>query len=169
MSSNGEEAQMFPIDLELSQAVSAEVEATLTDQQAATIAGRRYGKTPSDDTPDWKRRQAIRTPAPRLLETTVPMRINRLNPQERHEVQSLIRSMKLRKIIRRTLAEAYWARQDTELANLTSASASHASMQKLRAAVRRQESLRSYNGTSTTSVDLSTQLVTRGPALIQAD
>lgn len=57
---------------------------------------------------DWKRRQAIEMPLPTLLAPTIPQRINRLNPQERTELGRLIRSMKLRKIIRRTLAEAFW-------------------------------------------------------------
>lgn len=65
---------------------------------------------------DWMRRQAIKLPLPTLLVPTLPDRINRLNPQERAEIGRLIKSMKLRKIIRRTLAEAFWARESHEIA-----------------------------------------------------
>lgn len=64
---------------------------------------------------DWKRRQAIQPPAPTWLAPTLPERINRLNPSERHQLSSLIKSMKLRKIIRRTLAEAFWAGETERL------------------------------------------------------
>lgn len=56
--------------------------------------------------PEWKRRQAIQPSRGRYIEPTLPERINRLNPSERAQLSSLIRSLKLRKIIRRTLAEA---------------------------------------------------------------
>ena len=47
-----------------------------------------------------------------LLVPTLPTRINRLNPQERAEVKQIIRGLKLRKIVRRTLAEAFWAGEE---------------------------------------------------------
>lgn len=89
--------------------------------------------------PEYKRQQRIAREKLRTvmyLQPTLPERINRLNPQERHEIKRLIGSMKLRKIIRRTLAEAFWSRdQSTSMSD---------SMQKLRATVKAHESLQSY-------------------------
>jgi hypothetical protein len=50
-----------------------------------------------------------------LLVPTLPTRIARLNPAERGEVQRIIKSMKLRKVIRRVLAEAHWEREVQQL------------------------------------------------------
>lgn len=100
---------------------------------------------------DWKRRQAIQPARPRYIEPTLPERINRLRPSERHELQTLIKSMKLRKIIRRTLAEAFW---DGETAKIASAAGD--SMQRLRATVRAHESLVSYERALTGSPDATT-------------
>lgn len=61
------------------------------------------------------------------MEPTIHSRLNRLNPAERNEARRIIHSMKLRKVIRRVLAEAYWSRP-------TNAN----SMQQLRSAVREQ-------------------------------
>lgn len=85
---------------------------------------------------------------------TLPERINRLNPSERHDLQSLIRSMKLRKIVRRTLAEAFWAREEAQPAL--------DSMQRLRQTVREHASSMSYERALTSfeppalSVDFAT-------------
>lgn len=57
---------------------------------------------------EWKRRQAIQPSVGTLLAPTLPERINRLNPSERHQLSTMIRSLKLRKIVKRTLAEAFW-------------------------------------------------------------
>lgn len=95
---------------------------------------------------DWKRRQTIQPRAGTLLAPTLPERINRLNPSERHQLGTLIRSMKLRKIVRRTLAEAFWqgeARKDA-------LSAQQGSMQRLRESVKARESLTSYDRALTT-------------------
>lgn len=111
----------------------------------------------------WERRQAVQLPAPRYVEPTLPERINRLNPRERHEVKQLIRSMKLRKIIRRTLAEAFWNRQSDEIhAAQTSDSAT---MQRLRATVRTRESLQSYESALTSFELVMTQI--QQPTLIE--
>lgn len=93
---------------------------------------------------DWKRRQAIQPSLGRLIAPTLPERINRLNPSERAQVSSLIKSMKLRKIVRRVLAEAFWERESAELAASLRPQYEPRSMQRLRAAVRTQESMRSY-------------------------
>lgn len=107
------------------------------------------------------------------LEPTLPERINRLNPSERAQVANLIRSLKLRKIIRRTLAEAFWAREANELEQVTRIMGHEpASMRRLKAAVRSQESLANYERALTPSVDavdLSTQLAIRGPGLVEID
>jgi hypothetical protein len=95
---------------------------------------------------EWQRRQAIKPAPPRYIEPTLPERINRLRPSERHELSRLIRSLKLRKIIRRTLAEAFWNGQAQQIA-----SASLDSMQKLRATVKAHESLQSYERALTDS------------------
>lgn len=96
-------------------------------QELFLAGGRSTGKTDFADSllrqqaardlerADWKRRQAIQPPAPTWLAPTLPERINRLNPSERHQLSCLIRSMKLRKIIRRTLAEAFWAGETERL------------------------------------------------------
>lgn len=68
----------------------------------------RRGLTQQREHDDWVRRQAIELPQPTLLAPTIPDRINRLNPQERAELGQLIRSLKLRKIVRHTLARAFW-------------------------------------------------------------
>lgn len=98
-------------------------------------------------------KEAIRTlPKPRgALEPTLPERINRLNPSERHTLRLIVRSLKLRKIIRRTLAEAFWARE----AERARAGVS-ASMQRLRAAARSHESSTRYERALTASVDALT-------------
>lgn len=90
---------------------------------------------------EWKRRQAIQPSAGTWLSPTLPERINRLNPSERHQLSSIIRSMKLRKIIRRTLAEAFWQREEQK---------THDSMQQLRATLKGRESLTSYESALTT-------------------
>lgn len=89
--------------------------------------------------PEWKRRQAIQTSRGRYIEPTLPERINRLNPSERAQLSSLIRSLKLRKIIRRTLAEAFWDGEAQKLHDAASVS-----MAKLRAAGRSAALLQSY-------------------------
>ncbi len=98
------------------------------------------GREPSD----WKRRQAIQPAAPRYIEPTLPERINRLRPSERHELASLIKRLKLRKIIRRTLAEAFWDGEAKKIALATHGRGWNASMQTLRATVRAHESLTNY-------------------------
>lgn len=100
---------------------------------------------------DWKRRQAIKPAPPRYIEPTLPERINRLSPSERHELGTLIRSLKLRKIIRRTLAEAFW---DGEVRKMNDAATE--SMRKLRATARSAELLMSYERGLTASVDATT-------------
>lgn len=96
---------------------------------------------------DWKRRQAIQPSPPRYIEPTLPDRIARLNPSERHDLGRLIRSMKLRKIIRRTLAEAFWNREAETI--VAAQSNEHATMQRLRAAVHTRESSPSYDSVLT--------------------
>ena len=49
------------------------------------------------------------------MEPTLQSRINRLNPGERHEVRAIINRLKLRKIIRKTLAEAFWRGPPTHI------------------------------------------------------
>lgn len=95
---------------------------------------------------DWKRRQAIQPSAGTLLAPTLPERINRLNPSERHQLGTLIKSMKLRKIIRRTLAEAFWQGEALKDA----LSSQQGSMQRLRESVKARESLTSYDRALTT-------------------
>lgn len=90
---------------------------------------------------DWKRRQAIQPSAGVWLAPTLPERINRLNPSERHQLSRMIRSLKLRKIIKRTLAEAFWQREEQK---------THDSMQQLRTMLRVRESLTSYENALTT-------------------
>lgn len=94
---------------------------------------------------DWKRRQAIQPSAGTLLAPTLPERINRLNPSERHQLGTLIKSMKLRKIVRRTLAEAFWQGEERK-----ALSNQQESMQKLRESVKARESLTSYDRALTT-------------------
>lgn len=89
---------------------------------------------------EWKRRQAIQPSLGTWLTPTLPERIARLNPMERHDLGRLIRSMKLRKIIRRTLAEAFWARETQTIAEAQR----EGTMARLRAAVRQQESMQAY-------------------------
>lgn len=91
---------------------------------------------------EWKRRQALQPSRGALLTPTLPERINRLNPSERHDLGCLIRSLKLRKIIRRTLAEAFWNRE-AEQVHAAQMSDS-ATMQRLRAAVRTQKAEQVY-------------------------
>lgn len=99
---------------------------------------------------DWKRRQAIQPSAGTWLAPTLPERINRLNPSERHQLSSIIQSLKLRKIVRRVLVEAFWERETNELTRLTqSRSSDSGSMRRLRAAVRAQESMKSYESALT--------------------
>lgn len=95
---------------------------------------------------EWKRRQALQPSAGTWLSPTLPERINRLRPSERHEVQALIKSLKLRKIVRRTLAEAFWAREtQTAAQELYEDPRFYGhSMQRLRATVRAHESLTNY-------------------------
>ena len=102
----------------------------MTDTQHDSESGRTRS--------EWQRRQAIQPAPPRYIEPTLPERINRLRPSERHELASLIKSMKLRKIIRRTLAEAFWNGETAKIA------ASADSMQGLRTTVKAHESLMSY-------------------------
>lgn len=97
---------------------------------------------------EWKRRQSIQPSHGTLLAPTLPERINRLNPSERHQLSSMIRSIKLRKIIKRTLAEAFWSRQADEI--YAARMSDSGMMQRLRAAVRTQESLQSYERVLTT-------------------
>ncbi len=103
----------------------------MTDTQTNSGSGQKLS--------EWRRRQAIQPAPPRYIEPTLPERINRLRPSERHELASLIKSMKLRKIIRRTLAEAFWNGEAQKIADAASDS-----MSKLRATVRAHESLASY-------------------------
>jgi hypothetical protein len=97
---------------------------------------------------DWKRRQAIQPSLGILLAPTLPERINRLNPQERHEVKQLIRNMKLRKIIRYTLAEAFHL---GEVQKAQASMNSMNSMERLRRTVRAHESLQNYERVLTAS------------------
>lgn len=97
---------------------------------------------------EWKRRQAIQVPRPTLLQPTLPMRINRLNPVERHDLRVIIRSLKLRKIIRRTLAEAY------HLGEAQKARTQMHSMQRLQRAACTQESLQNYERALTPSIEI---------------
>lgn len=52
---------------------------------------------------------------PTLLVPTLPERINRLSPSERHDLARMICGLRLRKIIKRTLAEAFWNRETDEI------------------------------------------------------
>lgn len=113
--------------------------------------GTQHDSVPGHEHSEWKRRQAIQPAAPRYIEPTLPERINRLNPSERHQLSSLIRSLKLRKIIRRTLAEAFWNGQAQQIAD-----AANVSMQKLRAAARSHESLTNYERALTGSGETQT-------------
>ncbi len=110
---------------------------------------------------DWKRRQALQPAAPRLIEPTLPERINRLRPSERHELGQLLRSMKLRKIIKRTLAEAFWEGQVQEIAQDNE----HATMQRLRRRESARESLRNYEGALTSFEP--TVLTEQQPSIIE--
>lgn len=96
---------------------------------------------------EWKRRQALQPSAGTLLAPTLPERINRLNPSERHQLSTMIRSLKLRKIVRRTLAEAFWAREERK---------THDSMQELREKLRSHASLTSYERALTGSSETTT-------------
>lgn len=100
--------------------------------------------------PDWKRRQLIQAPPPRVLQPTLQQRVNRLPPQERHQLRAIVRSKFLRATIRRVLAEAAYlgAPQPTLLLHQTT------SLQRLQRTVRTIESLRSYES-SLTSCDYS--------------
>lgn len=108
------------------------------------------GQTRSPDA-EWKRRQAIQPAAPRYIEPTLPERINRLRPSERHELSRLIKSLKLRKIVRRVLAEAFWDGEAQKIAD-----ARNDSMMRLRATVKAHESLQSYERALTASSDAAT-------------
>lgn len=101
---------------------------------------------------EWKRRQKLQPGFGTLLAPTLPDRINRLNPQERHEVRVLIKSMKLRKIIRHTLAEAFWLGEAQKPLD----PATSDSMQRLRHTVRAHESLQKYARALTGSDDALT-------------
>lgn len=116
----------------------------MNEQQTVAVAsGRVTGKTDSQrEQLEWRRRQAIQPAAPRYIEPTLPERINRLRPSERHELSALLKSMKLRKIIRRTLAEAFWNGQAAQIHATMDSDAT--TMQRLRATVRSQESMKSY-------------------------
>lgn len=99
---------------------------------------------------EYKQRQATSRDRERsavVLQPTLPARINRLNPAEKHELQQIIRSLKLRKIIRRTLAEAYWLGEQQKHLDLRTSD----SMQRLQAAARTQESLQNYERALTSS------------------
>lgn len=97
---------------------------------------------------DWKRRQAIQPSAGTWLTPTLPERINRLNPSERHQLSAMIRSMKLRKIVKRTLAEAFWQGEQRKAMNQLYDNA-ETTMQRLRERVKQHESLTSYERVST--------------------
>lgn len=99
---------------------------------------------------DWKRRQAIQPSAGTLLAPTLPERINRLSPSERHQLGTLIKSMKLRKIVRRTLAEAFWQGEERKAQQALLDSAALGSMPRLRASVKARESLTNYDRALTT-------------------
>lgn len=92
---------------------------------------------------EWKRRQAIQPSAGTLLEQTLPERINRLNPSERHQLSTMLRGMKLRKIVRRTLAEAFWRGEQKKALEALRLD-EYGTMSRLRAAVRPHESMKSY-------------------------
>lgn len=104
---------------------------------------------------EWKRRQSLQPSAGVLLAPTLPERISRLSPSERHQISSMIRSMKLRKIIKRTLAEAFWDREADEIA--AAQTSDTATMQRLRATVRSHESTKSYESALTTFEPVMTQ------------
>lgn len=112
---------------------------------------------------EWKRRQTLQPSAGVLLAPSLPERINRLSPSERHQISSMIRSMKLRKIIKRTLAEAFW---DREVDEITAAQTSDTTtMQQLRATVRSHESMKSYESALTSFEPVVTQ--SQQPTLIE--
>lgn len=129
-----------------------------------TASGRPTGEIASVDSSrekvraEWKRRQALQPSHGTLLAPTLPERIARLSPSERHDLSRLIKSMKLRKIIRRTLAEAFWNRETDEIA-------ASGTMQRLRAAVRSHESMTSYDSASTSFEPVITQ--SQQPTLIE--
>jgi hypothetical protein len=113
---------------------------------------------------EWKRRQAIQPSAGMLLAPTLPDRINRLRPSERHELQAIVRSLKLRKIVRRTLAEAFWLGEAQKPLHAPSDS-----MQRLRATVRAHESLTKYERALTGSSETETfePVIVAGPLIQQ--
>lgn len=98
----------------------------MTDTEPQTPLKRAREPGSELSVPDWKRRQAVRPAPPRYIEPTLPERINRLNPVERREVQSLLRNMKLRKIVKRTLAEAYWSRDTVPSTNASAPNSTEA-------------------------------------------
>ena len=63
--------------------------------------------------PDWARRQLIPQPQPRYLQPSLQQRITRLNPRERHDLQQLVRSLKLRKAIHAVLVASFHKTNDT--------------------------------------------------------
>lgn len=64
--------------------------------------------------PDWKRRQLIPETRPRYVEPSIAQRIARLSPQERHELKTLVTSLKLRKAVRAVLRAAYHRPRETQ-------------------------------------------------------
>lgn len=84
--------------------------------------------------------QSQRAGVGRVLDTTptLPMRLARMSAPERAELSRIVRALKLRKIIRRTLAEAFWAGETARLQRELSDSAG--SMQRLRQVARMHES-----------------------------
>lgn len=116
-------------------------------------SGRRTGATDSvaslhqREHDDWKRRQALQPGTGTLLVPTLPERISRLNPSERYDLQRLIRGLKLRKIIKRTLAEAFWLGEQRKAAQSLAEDPdffAH-SMKRLRAIEQAREFSRSYD------------------------
>lgn len=115
---------------------------------------------------DWKRRQAIQPSAGTWLTPTLPERINRLNPSERHQLSAMIRSMKLRKIVKRTLAEAFWQGEQRKAMNQLYDNA-ETTMRRLRATARGHESSPSYESALTTFEPVVTQSHGDGSLIIQ--
>jgi hypothetical protein len=108
--------------------------------------------TPQDA--PYKRQQRVleaRADSATLLQPTLPERIARLNPSERYELQQIVRSLKLRKIIKRTLVEAFWSYERQQ-----QVSDDALSMHQLRKAVRAHGTLTEAERVLASAVDSTT-------------
>jgi hypothetical protein len=90
-------------------------------------------------------------------ERTTAEIVARLNPQERHEVQRILRSMTLRKTIRRILYESFHGLRPSTQLN---------SMQRLRAAVHTQQQNAKSQSDSNERLQIFTPHVTEAPRII---